>query len=400
MRRKTGAARQAALYLLLLAITPFVCSALLRSFPAPAALIENAAMDSARFQAGALTITDSELQTEDEPVTPASVQKALPKKLSFRIITDDSFITGGDEHLLPSSRNEEAAVSPDLENETAEADNTPGADDSALSGIVDIVTYGQMTGNEYINLDVAGQIRNMTDISYDTIESTADKLPGVTLKRDGSPEILIYHTHATESYLPAASGRFDPDYPFRSSDESINMVAVGNAITDKLREAGFGVIHDSSLYDETSYNGSYELSRAGVQEILAENPGIKIVLDVHRDALVKSDTEIVAPTVTIDGKDSAQVMIVSNCDGDSLKYPIPNYSENLKLAALIDRAAEEKYPGLMRPILFDYRQYNQDLSPGALLIEVGGHGNSLDQAVYAGELFGNGLADALVTLVK
>jgi stage II sporulation protein P len=137
-----------------------------------------------------------------------------------------------------------------------------------------------------------------------------------------------------------------------------------------------------------------------VESALAENPGIKIVLDVHRDALIKSDTEIVAPTVTTGGREAAQIMVVSNCNGDSLKYPIPEFRENLKLAGLVTSTTQTMYPGLMRPILFDYRQYNQDLSTGSLLIEVGGHGNSVDQAIYAGELFGKGLAAALQTLCE
>jgi stage II sporulation protein P len=73
--------------------------------------------------------------------------------------------------------------------------------------------------------------------------------------------------------------------------------------------------------------------------------------------------------------------------------------ENLKLASLIDKTAETHLPGLMRPVLFDYRQYNQDLSTGALLIEIGGHGNTIEQAIYAGELFGKGLAEALSELL-
>jgi stage II sporulation protein P len=176
------------------------------------------------------------------------------------------------------------------------------------------------------------------------------------------------------------------------------MVSVGKAIADELRAAGYGVIHDETLFDEESYNGAYELSRAAVKKHLDGNPGIKLVLDVHRDALVRSDTEIVAPTVVIDGEEAAQIMIVSNCDGESLKYPIPLYRENLKMGAAIGEAAGASYDGLMRPLLFDYRQYNQDLSTGALLIEVGGHGNSLAQAQYSGKLFGKAVISALGAL--
>jgi stage II sporulation protein P len=401
MRRRKKSLAHAGVYLLLLLLTPFLCMAAAEVIKNPAELISEAALDSAEFQAGVKAVTKV---TEEITVTSVSVQteQSKPKTYTFRIITDDSFIKNNSTSL-PSSHDEEAPIKPPVTDNSADSTPETPYKPGNTSGFVDIVTYGTMTGSAYIDLVPAGQIRNMTSIDNALLTETSEELPAFTLKRDGSPEILIYHTHATESFLPADfantdSGdpsRFDTSFSFRSVDKSINMVAVGKAITEQLRTAGFGVIHDETLYDGESYNGSYELSRAGVKAILAENPGIKVVLDVHRDALVKSDTEIVAPTAVIDGKDSAQIMIVSNCDSESLKYPIPEYRENLKLASLFGKTAETRFPGLMRPILFDYRQYNQDLSPGALLIEVGGHGNTITQAVYAGELFGQGLAEAL-----
>ncbi|MDR0903275.1 MAG: stage II sporulation protein P [Ruminococcus sp.] len=370
MRRRKNTLRQAGIYLLLLIVSPFVCAAVVKTVREPLGLIY-----------------------PEPPVTEAftaTTEVISPAKNTFRIITDDSFIKSDGGLHIPSSHDEDIVFTPDKPESPPETDTAyPGTD-----GTVDIVTYGKMSGSSYIDIG-GGQIRNMTDLSPETLTDTVTEIAYAPFLRDGTPEILIYHTHATESYLPVAAPVYDTNFPFRSTDRSINMVAVGNAITEELEAAGFGVIHDTSLYDEESYNGSYEASRAGVKRILAENPGIKVVLDVHRDALQKSDTEIVAPVATINGIDAAQIMIVSNCTSDSLKYPIPDYMENLNLAVQINSSAEALYPGLMRPILFDYRQYNQDLSPGALLIEVGGHGNSLGQAIYAGKLFGQSLAKAL-----
>jgi stage II sporulation protein P len=375
MRRKKNKVGQVFIYLLFAVITPFIYM----SFRYAA----DSVIDSALAVKTAETAETSVTTTITTVVTPEQ------RKISFRIITDDSFIINDGLHL-PSSQDEEAPIA-----DMPPAPAIPVNPETDLDGIIDIVTYGRMTGSDYIDLDPAGQIRNLTGHTAEDISETASELPSFTLKRDGTPEILIYHTHATESFMLTAAERYDTDFPFRSTDNSINMVSIGNVIAEELIAAGYGVIHDTTLYDKDSYNGSYELSRAGVKKILAENPGIKIVLDVHRDALVKSKSEIVAPTATIGGIDTAQVMVVSNCDGDSLKYPIPNWRENLKLASLINSTTESSYPGLMRPLLFDYRQYNQDLSVGSLLIEVGGHGNSAEQARYAGELFGKGLAEAL-----
>jgi stage II sporulation protein P len=230
----------------------------------------------------------------------------------------------------------------------------------------------------------------MENTEIEAIIANADSLK---LKADGTPEVLIYHTHATECYLPEGIGsRYDTDFTFRSTDKSINLVSVGNAIEKELEAAGIGVIHDETLYDEESYNGSYEKSRAGVKAILDENPTIKLVLDVHRDAVIRGENEIASTVVEIDGKKAAQIMIISNCNGNSLKYPIPQFRENLKAAATLEGSIESVTPGLCRPILFDYRQYNQDLSPGSLLIEVGSHGNTLDEALYSGELIGKAIA--------
>jgi stage II sporulation protein P len=115
-------------------------------------------------------------------------------------------------------------------------------------------------------------------------------------------------------------------------------------------------------------------------------------LDVHRDAVIRGENEIASTVAEIDGKKAAQIMIISNCNGNSLKYPIPQFIENLKAAATLEGSIESVTPGLCRPILFDYRQYNQDLSPGSLLIEVGSHGNTLDEALYSGELIGKAIA--------
>ena len=90
---------------------------------------------------------------------------------------------------------------------------------------------------------------------------------------------------------------------------------------------------------------------------------------------------------------TAQVMLICGCDkGGNL----PNFSQNLAFAAAWQNRMEADTPGLTRPVLFDYRFYNQDLSPGSLLIEVGGHGNTLSQAIAAGQRAAQSLAALLL----
>ena len=175
------------------------------------------------------------------------------------------------------------------------------------------------------------------------------------------------------------------------------MVSVGDAITEQLEAAGIGVIHDATIHDYPSYNGSYDRSAETVRKNLAQYPSIKVVLDIHRDAIQQENT-LVQPIVEVNGKEAAQVMIISGCDDGTMN--MPNYMQNFHFACLLQGNMESMFPGLTRPILFDYRHYNQDLTTGSLLMEVGTHGNTLEQAQYAGELIGKALAQTLLKLQK
>ena len=205
------------------------------------------------------------------------------------------------------------------------------------------------------------------------------------------------HTHTTESYMPFRGDLYDTRTSFRTTDNRQNMVAVGNRIEEELKAAGIGVLHDVTQHDYPSYNGSYQRSRKTVEQYLAEYPSIRVVLDIHRDAIVSGDT-VTAPSAEIEGKSAAQIMIISGCDDGTMDYP--NYGENLQFSIALQEQLEGMYPGLTRPILFDYRLYNQDLTTGSILIEVGGHGNTLEEACYSGELIGKGLSELLEGLKK
>ena len=102
-----------------------------------------------------------------------------------------------------------------------------------------------------------------------------------------------------------------------------------------------------------------------------------------------------APVCTVDGRQAAQVMIICGCDNGTT-VQLPGWRQNLRFAAAWERSMEGMYPGFTRPVLFSYRFYNQDLTTGSLLIEIGGHGNNLNEALYAGQLAAKGLAAALL----
>lgn len=257
------------------------------------------------------------------------------------------------------------------------------------------ITEQQFASGEgplYIPLQ-AGSVKNSTELDNGEIIELL-KLPlGMAWEDTGEPQVLIFHTHATESYEPYDRDFCDTSYTWRSTDNSGNMAAVGDVLASELERAGIAVIHDVTQHDYPSYNGSYQRSAETVSGYLKKYPSIKVVLDIHRDAIESPAGNLIKPVAWINGKKAAQIMIISGCDDGTMD--MPGWANNLRFAAALQSEAESRYPGLMRPVFFCYRKYNMDLSPGALLIEVGSHGNTLREACYSAELLGKALAAAL-----
>lgn len=262
------------------------------------------------------------------------------------------------------------------------------------SGAIQRKTYKAAEGSQYIMLASGAAVQNCTEDSNEALLSAAAELPQLKIEFDTpDPQVLIVHTHATESFEPYQRSYFDEDFPSRTQDCSHNMVAVGAVLAQTLADNGISVVHDGTLHDYPAYTGSYDRSEETIRAVLAEYPSIKIVIDLHRDAIADADGTRIAPAAEIDGKSAAQFMIIAGCDDG--RFNMPNYMENFKLAALLQNTAEAMYPSLARPVLFDYRNYNQHITTGSLLIEVGSHANSLDEALYTAELLGNSMACAL-----
>ena len=263
------------------------------------------------------------------------------------------------------------------------------------AGSVVQAPYGQGSGGVYLPCG-AGSLKNCTDLPRETVATPMEGGPPFEVDLNSAePQVLIMHTHATEDYRLSAGLWFTPGDGARSTDRSINMCAVGRVMADTLNAAGICTLHDETLNDYPSYTGSYANSRAVVQHYLAQYPSIKVVLDVHRDAIERENGTRCAPVCSIDGRQAAQVMIICGCDNGT-SVQLPAWRQNLRFAAAWERSMEAKYPGLTRPVLFSYRFYNQDLTTGSLLIEIGGHGNNLNEALYAGYLAAQGLVETLL----
>ncbi len=208
------------------------------------------------------------------------------------------------------------------------------------------------------------------------------------------PTVLIYHTHAMESYTPQTGEDYTEEVPFRTADLDYNMVSIGTRLAELLENAGISVLHDTTLHDAASYNGSYASSRETVEKYLAQYPSIRLVLDIHRDAAEDGSGHQVATTAETDQGDTARLMLVLGSEAGGLYNP--NWQENYALAVKLQAVLEQESPGLCRELHLTDQRYNQDLSPGALLIEVGAAGNSHDEALRAM----TPLAEAIAALAK
>ena len=193
------------------------------------------------------------------------------------------------------------------------------------------------------------------------------------------------HTHATEAYAQNPDDPYPESGTARTTDPSHSIIRVGDEITRIFTEMGLNVIHDTTLYDYPSYNEAYTRSRAGIEAILAQHPTIQVVLDIHRDALVGSDGTIYKPVIELDGVSTAQVMMLVGSDDAGAEFP--DWPEHLALVMSVQQQMNSLWPQLARPITLRTARFNQQLTKGSFLVEVGSHGNTLEEALAGARLF-------------
>lgn len=236
-------------------------------------------------------------------------------------------------------------------------------------------------------------MKNNTSAAVD-IKALLGKTYIGKLQKNGEPQVLIMHTHTTETYMGQDSEYYTEEYTSRSTDNTKNMVAVGNKIAEKLNSAGWTTLHATHQHDYPQYNGSYGRSAATVKEYLEKYPSIKIVLDIHRDAVSAGGQDKVKLVTEIGGKKAAQVMLVMGSQTGSVTGH-PKWQENLSLALRLQQMIEVKYPTLARPLSLVSSKYNQNLTNGSILIEIGTDANTLSEACYSAELVGEAIAALL-----
>lgn len=230
------------------------------------------------------------------------------------------------------------------------------------------------------------QVHSYCGYSVDTQAMLTQSL-NWDLTQEG-PAVLILHSHGTESYTKTED--YIESSGYRTLNTDYNVVSIGERIAQVLEAGGVQVLHDKAMHDYPSYNLSYSQARKSIETYLKEYPSIRMVLDIHRDA-VESGGDQISYTVDVQGKKAAQVMMVVGTDANGLTHP--DWPENMALAVKLHAQLEKNVPGICRPISFRKQRFNQDLSTGALIVEVGAAGNTRQEALLAGQLVAESILD-------
>ena len=215
----------------------------------------------------------------------------------------------------------------------------------------------------------------IADVSVGNVNSiiNGEKLLSIdtSLERiSEEPQILIYHTHGTEGYSDSRNGV-----------EADTVVGMGDILCEELTARGLSVIHDRTTYDyvngKDNRNYAYTTARPQIEELLKEYPSIEVILDIHRDSGA-------ARKATIDGKDTAQIMLFNglcrNADGPISYLPNPYLDNTLAFSLQLNLLGRERYPGLMYKLYLKNYRYNMHFTGHCMLVELGTQNNTVEEA--------------------
>lgn len=226
--------------------------------------------------------------------------------------------------------------------------------------------------------------------TYDVDKLALLTQPSVLDFQQEGPTVLIVHTHTSEAYTQEAGWEYDENETARTQDTAFSVVRVGETLAEVLEAHGIAVIHDTSFNDYPSYNGAYNRTLSKIEAWCAQYPSIQMVIDVHRDAASDAEGNPVSHSASIQGTDSAQVMLVLGTNEGGLTHD--NWRSNLSWALKYQALLNRMYPGLCRNLDLRTERFNQHMTPGSILVEVGSSGNTLKQAIASAEYLGEGLA--------
>ena len=302
-------------------------------------------------------------------VEQQGTQNPEEDETTCRTLTTEDLIS--EELLLPQpEETQQTALIP----ESVEA--TAG---TALSNFRPAVQQVQIDRTQLADYETL--VRNFYAIDANTMagsdQLSVEKLLGMdmTLPQEGDgPQILIYHTHSQEAFADSVPG-----------DVNTGIVGVGECLTKILTEQyGYRVLHNTGQYDVETRDNAYPRALPAVEQILAENPSIQVIIDLHRDE-VAEETKLVTD---IQGRPTARFMFFNGLSrtrktGDIDYLANENQEANLAFSFQMQLKAAEYYPGLTRRIYLKGYRYNMHLRPRTLLVELGAQNNTVEEAINA-----------------
>ena len=304
------------------------------------------------------------------------------------LLHSSAALAAGEEQILALRQEKPSTSPPEFVEEQGETEpeivTTPEDNGAGLD-----YTAGVRAGDGAISFQGIS-LYNRSGLAFDP-EGLSPTMPELA---DQGPQILILHTHGSEAYTPTEAHPYEPSDPYRTTDCTKNIVKVGEEMAMVFRAHGFRVIHDTNLYDYPSYSGAYERSKAAVEQWLEQYPSISIILDVHRDALSAEDGTPYRLITTEVGKQAAQVMLVVGTNGGGSSHT--EWRKNLSFALFLQQKMEKGFDALARPMVLRSASFNQQLvAPGYVLVEVGGHGNTLADAIEGARFWADTAARGL-----
>ena len=214
----------------------------------------------------------------------------------------------------------------------------------------------------------------------------------LNLAEDG-PQVLIIHTHASEAFTQAPGEEYVESDPFRTQDKTKSILYVGDVLSDELSARGISVVHDRGTYDYPSYAGAYNRTLEAIRGYLEKYPSISLVIDLHRDARAAEDGDQYKTVAEINGSRCSQIMLVAGTNAAGLEHP--EWEQNMKLALRVQHEMNRSYPSLARPVGVSQYRYNQHMTTGSLIVEVGAAGNTLSESVDAIRYFAEAYANVV-----
>ena len=340
-------------------------------------------------------VIDALFSEEDVNTESESYKTQIESDLSYETIlareaADENYVDEKTGKVIPSVGSADGTSLPDDEKEVentkenveeqdmAQDQTLKDTDSKEAAAVADgkVVTFAREKLDDFDYLiQNSYQVDNTTTIG--SAQLNADALLGkdVRLSHDAStPQILIYHTHSQEGYADSVPG-----------DASMTVVGVGDYLTELLTQKyGFSVIHHTGQYDVGDRDHAYAKAGPALEQILAENQSIEVVIDLHRDG-VGNNTRLVTEQ---NGVQMAQVMFFNGLSrttktGDIEYLYNPYIADNLAVSFQMQLKAAEYYPGFTRRIYLKGYRYNMHYCPKTLLIEVGAQTNTLEEAKNA-----------------